>query len=496
MAILQKANLGTVPTGSGGDDQRTANTKFNANVDVLSAQAVLTTASPITSSQALTAARHLGRRVSINIAAGGTITLPAASACAADGVLHIRNVGKAIAIAVAAGSGDALALTKLNTGEAVLLDTDGVNAWRVLMRGRAYGDDEVVNGALSVGGDLLAFGKLGGIAGANLLVNASGELGNIGWNGTNFTADRDANAGNGPFFRNAVALTGGPLYNYSDYIPAVPGIEIAIQGVIAASGMTAGAATFGVEFVDASNALLRVIAPASVTFGSGPTFRTAAGTAPAGTTKMRFRIGVTAGPIGPIGAATYANLKCEAGTSVSAYSQEATVAYLGGAPAYSGRPTFDGKVPWDTGNLPSPVQTSQLGGGVVTTSTTVVDTPYSSSGAFANMWSYNFTHKGLNGTALISFFGGIAVAGTSSNLTVGYNFKLIDTATGTALDESVAYQDLLAVIGNWSNFYHVSASIAATGLVVGRTYRIQVSGFKTANVGPIALAINIRGVTV
>lgn len=330
MANLQKANLGTFPAGDGGDDQRTANTKFNANVDVLSAQAALTTASPITSSQALTAGRHLGRRVSINIAAGGTITLPAASACAADGVLHIRNVGKAIAIAVAAGSGDALALTKLNSGEAVLLDTDGVNAWRVLMRGRAYGDDEVVNGALSVGGDLLAFGKLGGMAGANLLVNASGELGNFGWNGTNFTADRDANAGNGPFFRNAVALTGGPLYNYSDYIPAVPGIEIAIQGVIAATGMTAGAATFGVEFVDASNALLRVIAPASVTFGSGPTFRTAAGTAPAGTTKMRFRIGVTAGPIGPIGAATYANLKYEVGTSVSAYSQEASIAYLGG----------------------------------------------------------------------------------------------------------------------------------------------------------------------
>ena len=45
---------------------------------------------------------------------------------------------------------------------------------------------------------------------------------------------------------------------------------------------------------------------------------------------MRFRIGVTAGPIGPVGAATYANLKYEVGTSVSAYSQEASIAYLGG----------------------------------------------------------------------------------------------------------------------------------------------------------------------
>ncbi|KUZ33574.1 hypothetical protein WS52_18635 [Burkholderia territorii] len=409
-------------------------------------------------------------------------------------MLHLRNVGKPIALAVAAGSGDALTLTKLNAGEAVLLDTDGVNAWRVLMRGRAYGDDEFVNGSLSIGGDVSAAGKIGGATAPNLLVNGSGELGNIGWTGANFTADQDTNGGNGPFFRNAVALNGSPLYNYSDDVPAVPGIKVAIQGVVGAAGMTAGAATIGVEFRDAANNLLSVIAPTSVNFGSAPTFRTALGTAPASTSKMRFRIGVTASPVGPVGAATYSNLKYEIGTAASSYSQEASVAYLGGAPALSGRPTFAGKAPWDVGNLPDPVRVGQLAGSRITTSTNVVDTPYSGPGVFVNMWSYNFKHVGLSGTALISVFGGISVAGTSSNLTVGYSLKLIDTTTGVALDESVYYQDLLSVIGNWSNYYHVGVAIAATGLVVGRTYTIQLAGFKTANVGPIGLALNIRGV--
>ncbi|NPT39727.1 tail fiber domain-containing protein, partial [Paraburkholderia xenovorans] len=51
------------------------------------------------------------------------------------------------------GSGDSVALSKLNPGEAVLMDTDGVHAWTVLMRGRTNADDEVVNGNFSVSGN-------------------------------------------------------------------------------------------------------------------------------------------------------------------------------------------------------------------------------------------------------------------------------------------------------------------------------------------------------
>ncbi|MBM2769928.1 hypothetical protein [Burkholderia anthina] len=152
MAALQKANLGTVPAGAGGDDQRTANTKFNANVDVLSAQAALTTAGSISASQALTAA-HIGKRIGVNITGGGTINLPPASTCPADGVMLIRNVsGGVLTLAVAVGSGDSLALARLNSGESVLLDTDGVKSWRILMRGRSYTPDETVVGNQSVGG--------------------------------------------------------------------------------------------------------------------------------------------------------------------------------------------------------------------------------------------------------------------------------------------------------------------------------------------------------
>lgn len=152
MAALQKANLGTAPAGSGGDDQRTANTKFNANVDVLSTQAALATAGSIASSQALTVS-HIGKRIGVNIAGGGTINLPLASTCPADGVILIRNVsGVVLSLAVAAGSGDSLELDRLNSGESVLLDTDGVKSWRILMRGRSYTPNETVIGNHSVGG--------------------------------------------------------------------------------------------------------------------------------------------------------------------------------------------------------------------------------------------------------------------------------------------------------------------------------------------------------
>jgi hypothetical protein len=62
-------------------------------------------------------------------------------------------------IAPAAGSGDTVALSTLNPGEAVLIDTDGVHAWSVLVRGRANSDNETVNGNLAVGGALGVTGK-------------------------------------------------------------------------------------------------------------------------------------------------------------------------------------------------------------------------------------------------------------------------------------------------------------------------------------------------
>jgi hypothetical protein len=158
MGNLQKVNLGVIPDGAGGDDARTAFNRHNSNVDVLSAQATLTSAPTITAAVALTAA-HIGKRVNIALASAGTVNVPPANAAVADSVVLLRNIGATlVTLAVAATSGDTLAISKLNPGESVVLDTDGIHAWSVLVRGRSNADNESVVGNLSVGGGLSALG--------------------------------------------------------------------------------------------------------------------------------------------------------------------------------------------------------------------------------------------------------------------------------------------------------------------------------------------------
>ncbi|MBU9461372.1 hypothetical protein KTE57_17520 [Burkholderia multivorans] len=151
MSTLQKIKLGTPPRGEDGETTRAGFVKFNANVDVFDRQSALVSAPPITASQTLSA-DHIGRRVSINIAAGGTVKMRKASLCGADSIVWLVNVGaKRVLLAPDDGSGDSLAISGIGPGEAVALDTDGVSSWRVLMRGRASSDDESVTGKLSVG---------------------------------------------------------------------------------------------------------------------------------------------------------------------------------------------------------------------------------------------------------------------------------------------------------------------------------------------------------
>ncbi|KVC60498.1 hypothetical protein WI73_04575 [Burkholderia ubonensis] len=153
MAELQKINLGTAPAGRDGDPARTANQKMNDNVDVLSVQAALTTGSMITTSRTLTA-DHIGRRVSISIAADGSVVkLIAAAKCEPDAIVWLANIGaKRVTLATEDGSGDSLSLAGLNPGEGAVLDTDGVSVWRVLLRGRSSGASETVEGDLRVMG--------------------------------------------------------------------------------------------------------------------------------------------------------------------------------------------------------------------------------------------------------------------------------------------------------------------------------------------------------
>ncbi|WP_155122523.1 tail fiber domain-containing protein [Burkholderia ubonensis] len=152
MSDLQKINQGTAPSGTDGDTVRVGFSKVNANADVLRTQVALVSGAVITQPQALTSA-HIGKRVSINLSSSGTVNLPAANTCPPDGVIALRNVGTiSVALAVSGGSGDTFPLSKLHPGEAALVDTDGLNAWGVLMRGRGQGDSETVDGDLRVMG--------------------------------------------------------------------------------------------------------------------------------------------------------------------------------------------------------------------------------------------------------------------------------------------------------------------------------------------------------
>lgn len=160
MTALQTINLGTAPAGSDGDPVRTAFTKVNANAAVLQTQAALTSATGITTAQALTTA-YIGKRVNIALAAAGVINLPSASTCSADSVILLRNIGTTVVtLAITTGSGDTVALSKLNPGESALVDTDGAHAWNVLTRGRSNSDNEIVNGNCTVNGNETVGGTL------------------------------------------------------------------------------------------------------------------------------------------------------------------------------------------------------------------------------------------------------------------------------------------------------------------------------------------------
>lgn len=176
MTALQKINQGTAPAGSDGDTVRSAFSKVNSNVDVLNTQAALTSSAVITAAQALTNA-HVGRRVSVNLTTAGVINMPSAATCVADNVILLRNIGSTVAtLAITTGSGDTVALSKLNPGETALMDTDGVHAWNVLMRGRTNSDNEVVNGSCTVGGALSVAGNetVGGTLVVGGAITASG----------------------------------------------------------------------------------------------------------------------------------------------------------------------------------------------------------------------------------------------------------------------------------------------------------------------------------
>ncbi|WP_143283360.1 tail fiber domain-containing protein, partial [Burkholderia cenocepacia] len=345
MPTLQKANLGVPPSGAGGDDQRTANTRFNANVDVLSACVAL--GYNILSDNSTLAPSNVGARFGLSMGSGGKVVkLPLASSVSVNACVHFFNVGPSVAIGFQGGDGSQINL--LNTGDWATYVSDGGTWWHVAERGRML-PDEIVSGNLSV------VGKLTGVNSSNLLINGSGELGNTGWNGTTFGAVQGS-YGEGPLFANSSAInTGTWVVDASNDIPCRAGVSLTVSAEIISMGLNAGRAYVKCEAFKSDGTYIgNVVATPANTTKLGYTFRSATGTTPAGTAIVRVSKVADAAPNIDAYGVAFRRIKLEGASGASLYSQEATLAYLGGAPALSGRPTFSGKVPWDSGNLAAP----------------------------------------------------------------------------------------------------------------------------------------------
>ncbi len=270
-------------------------------------------------------------------------------------------------------------------------------AWNVLMRGRARGDNEAVVGNLAVGGTLsaaggiagnvAASGKVGGFNGANILLNGSGELGNIGWASSGLGVVQGGYA-EGSFFSNLAPITSGNyVLDYADLIPFAPRLALNLSAELNAQGMTQGQARIKIEALDASKSMLSELGSIAVAAGTGGwQYRSVTVTTPENTAYIRVCRIADFAPRAAAYGCGIRRIKVENGNAPSLYSQEASIAYLGGAPAYAGRPTFAGKVPWDSGNLANPMDLDgvQTVTGLKSFTQRIVVTKDPVNGAYAN----------------------------------------------------------------------------------------------------------------
>ncbi|WP_175810636.1 tail fiber domain-containing protein [Burkholderia cepacia] len=162
MSVLQKANLGVAPSGAGGDDQRTANMRFNANVDAIAARVPLEYSYLADTATLLPS--HAGFRFGLAMPGPDkVVTLPLASSVPVNGCIHLYNVGPPVRIGLQGGDGTQI--TYLNKGDWAKYVGDGTAWWHVAERGRLMWDETVgghltVGNGLNVSGDVSATGRV------------------------------------------------------------------------------------------------------------------------------------------------------------------------------------------------------------------------------------------------------------------------------------------------------------------------------------------------
>ncbi|MBN3749491.1 hypothetical protein G3N96_29305 [Burkholderia sp. Se-20373] len=189
MSILQKANLGVAPSGAGGDDQRTANMRFNANVDALAARLPLEYT--YLSDNSDLQPSHVGTRFCLVMdKAGKVVKFPNAASVPQNACIHLFNLGQTVTIGVQPGDGASVSI--LNNGDWAEYVSDGGAYWHVVGRGRVSWN-ETVGGDLAVGGSVSV---AGGVSAGGRIIS-SGEV-----QSANSTAFRCVNGQHGAMLRN------------------------------------------------------------------------------------------------------------------------------------------------------------------------------------------------------------------------------------------------------------------------------------------------------
>jgi hypothetical protein len=188
---------------------------------------------------------------------------------------------------------------------------------------------DVTTGNVAGTAGFAAAGKVRGVNSANLLLNGSAELGNLGWNLTNFAATQGA-SGEGPIFLNGAAITSGTnMGDLSGPIAIGAGVTLSLSCEITTVGLTAGRVYVNVEAFNSSGVSLGAFfGTALVTAAAGWTFYSASGTTPANTAYVIVRKAADTNPRASAFGVGMRRIKLEVGSAPSLYSDDATAQLL------------------------------------------------------------------------------------------------------------------------------------------------------------------------
>ncbi|CAJ9922175.1 Tail fiber protein [Burkholderia pseudomallei] len=172
--------------------------------------------------------------------------------------------------------------------------------------------------------------KINGVNSANLLVNGSGELGSSNWSfAANFATQNDVTGGIGGFFGNTAALSGASGSNFTGNMAVGANVPLTLS-FDAASNVSAGTYSVALVAYNSSGTFIGNVAAVTIPNGASTSTRySAGGTTPAGTAYVTSSFNIT-GVTAPVNGVVWRRVKVEQANAPSLYSQEASIAAVGG----------------------------------------------------------------------------------------------------------------------------------------------------------------------